>query len=439
MKIKRQVSTKRIVLILSVFLLILSRTSYVYSSGFAIDTQGASSLAQSAATIAHIDYPSAIFFNPALMNELESTQVELGVTLFFPSGKFKSDSTGQTSKIENDLNYSSTFFITHKYNEKVSAGIGVFNPFGLETRWPDHWEGRYIATNSELQTFNINPTVSYRITPYLAVGVGVDLLLLDATMEKKINLSSFLGTPVPDGGQKLDGDGTGWGYNLGILLEPHQDIAIGASYRSEIQVDVKGRVTHDIPQNISSPYREAIQLALPNTDATTDTTLPKQAYLGFYYKGFYPFTFEVAMRWEGWSVYEQLKFRFDKPVANTKTIVIEKDWKDTFSTNIGMKYQFTESLALLAGYLYSQNPVPNKTFEPSIPDANAHQFSIGTDIRFHKLKLAFAYAYQKWQRRNKHNTIDDNPDDGILNPETSANGEYRSDLHMIGVNLNYRF
>ena len=411
----------------------------VHGSGFAIDTQGASSLAQGAATIAHTDYASAIFFNPALLNKLEGTQIEIGTTLFFPSIKFKSDITGKTFKIKTEIDYAETFFVTHKFNDKISAGIGVFNPFGLETAWPDDWEGRYIATKSELQTFNINPAVSYQITPYIAVSAGLDVLLLDAIMEKKINLSGLLGFPVPDGEQKLDGDGTGLGYNLGILLEPHKDVAIGASYRSKIKVDVEGKVSHDIPHSIPSPYREEIQVALPNTSATTDIVLPQQAYIGVYYKGFDPLTFEIATRWEGWSSYDSFKIHFDKPVADSTSSVLGKNWKDTYSYNIGVKYQLNESVAFLAGYLYSENPVPDETFEPSVPDADAHQFSIGTDIKFNKLRLALAYAYQKWQGRNKHNAIDDNPNDGVFNSETSANGEYRSEVHVIGISLNYRF
>ena len=42
-----------------------------YGSGFAIYTQGASALGQADAVIAHTDDPSAIFFNPALINKLE--------------------------------------------------------------------------------------------------------------------------------------------------------------------------------------------------------------------------------------------------------------------------------------------------------------------------------------------------------------------------------
>jgi long-chain fatty acid transport protein len=399
-----------------------------FGSGFAVYTQGASSLGQGAATIAHLDDPSAIFFNPALINKLEGTQVELGTTLIFPSRKFKSDYSGETFKTERQVFYPSTFFITHKFNDKISAGLGVFNPFGLGTKWPDDWEGRYITTNSEMQTFNFNPVISFQVTPYLALAAGVDVLLLDATLEKKINLSAFV-PGLPDGGQKLKGDGTGIGYNLGILVEPHKDISIGASYRSKIKVDVKGDVTHDgIPVLLISNF--------PNTGAKTNITLPQQVHVGVYYKGLYPLTFEVGLRWEGWHSYDELRIDLDQPIAGSTTSISEKDWEDTYSANIGVKYQLTESVALLAGYLYGGNPIPDRTFEPSIPDANAHLFTIGTDVKHKSLRFGLAYGYQKLQNRNKNNLVGD-PVTGV--PATRANGEYKSDLHMIGVSLTYKF
>ncbi len=107
--------------------------------------------------------------------------------------------------------YPSTFYITHKFNDKVSAGLGVFNPFGLATEWPDNWVGRYITTKAEMTTYNINPVFSLQITPEISVAAGLNFLMLDATLEKKINLS-------PDGNQKFKGDGNGVGYNMGFLL-----------------------------------------------------------------------------------------------------------------------------------------------------------------------------------------------------------------------------
>jgi long-chain fatty acid transport protein len=419
--------------VLMVVLCIFCVSSNTHGSGFAVYTQGASSLGQGAATIAHTDDPSAIFWNPALINKLEGTQIQLGTTIIFPSRKFESDITGETFKTEPDVFFPSTLFITHKFNDKISVGLGVFNPFGLATKWPDDWEGRYIATNSEMTTFNINPVMSYQITPHIAFAAGVDFLLLDATLEKKINLAAFtFPIPFPDGGQKFEGDGSGVGYNFGILIEPHKNIAIGASYRSEIKVDIDGNANFSLPAGTPQP----ISLLFPNTPGSTDITLPQQIHAGICYKGFAPLTLEAALRWEGWSSYDKLQIHLDKPVAGSQTSIEPKNWDNTYSFSIGAKYQMNNSISLLAGYLYGGNPIPDETFEPAIPDANTHLFCIGTAIKQKNFKIDLVYGYQILQNRVKNNAITD-PISGLT--AFSANGTYKSHLHMVGVSLTYTF
>jgi len=418
--------------VLMVALCIFCTISNAHGSGFAVYTQGASSLGQGAATIAHTDDPSAIFWNPALINKLQGTQIQLGTTIIFPSRKFESDITGETFRTEPDVFFPSTLFITHKFNDKISAGLGVFNPFGLSTKWSDDWEGRYIATNSEMTTFNINPVVSYQIIPQLSFAAGLDFLLLDATLENKINML-FFGIPA-DGNQKFEGDGTGVGYNLGILFEPHKNISIGASYRSEIKVDIDGDAKFDLPSGTPS----LIGALFPDTPGNTKITFPQQIHAGIYYKGFDPLTFELAMRWEGWSSYDQLKIKLDKPVVGSKTSVSKKDWEDTYSVSLGAKYQLNDSIALLAGYLYGGNPIPDKTFEPAIPDANTHLFTVGTSIKHKQFKVDLAYGYQKLQERNKNNDVGaESSIPGLV--DARANGTYKSHLHMVGVSLTYTF
>lgn len=413
-------------------LLIICIIPNAYGSGFAIFTQGASALGQADAIIAHTDDPSAIFFNPALINKLDGTQIESGTTVLLPSQEFKSDVSGKTFGTEDDVFFPSTFFITHKFNDKVSAGLGVFNPFGLGIDWGNEWEGRYIATNSELQTFNINPVASYQITPNIAFAAGVDFLLLDTTLEKQINLSPY---GLPDAGQRFDGDGHGIGYNLGILYDINEDISIGAAYRSKIKVDINGDAAFDLPAGTPS----LISTLFPNTGGNADLTLPQQAYVGITYRGIDRLTLETGLRREGWSSFEELKINLDQPVAGSKTSVTEKDWKDTYSVNLGAKYQINETFALLAGYLYGGNPVPDRTFDPIVPDANTHLITIGTNIKYKKIRIDIAYGYQRLEGTSKNNSLDDNPSDALVNNTTSANGKYDTDLHLIGISLVYKF
>jgi long-chain fatty acid transport protein len=401
-----------------------------YGSGFGIFTQSASSLGQGSAVVAHTDSPSTIFFNPALMNKLEGTQLEVGTTLLFPEREFKSASTGNTFETRDTVFFPSTFFITHKFNRNLSAGLGVFNPFGLGTDWGGDWQGKYLATNSEMETYNINPVISCQVTPWLSVAAGLDILVLDATLENKIDVSPAAGLQpgaLPAIGQRFRGDGTGIGYNIGAAVDLGKDVTLGASYRSEIEVDPKGDVTFDIPNGIPG----ALSGLFPNTAARTQITLPRQVYAGIAYKGFDPLTMEVGMRWEGWSSFNQLKIDFDQPVAGNTTAVQARNWKDTFAIDFGAKYKLNDTVSLLGGYLYGQNPVPDSTFEPAIPDSDTHLFCVGTDLSFRKFSLALAYAYQLQLDRTKGSNLND--------PSGTANGKYSADIHLLAASLTYRF
>ena len=375
------------------------------ASGFGIFTQGASALGQANAVVAHSDGPSAVFFNPALLNRLPGTQVEVGTTLLFPTRDFKSATTGATASTEDVLYYPSTFYVSHAFNDKISAGLGIFNPFGLGTEWNGSWEGRYIATKSKISTFNINPVASYQITPSLSFAAGLDVVFLDASLERK------LFTGGPDLNTKFKGDGTGLGYNLGLAYDLGHGISLGASYRSEVDVEVKGNFHID---------------ALLDTGAKSSITLPRQLMAGVAYQPNDRLTVETGFRWEDWSSYRQLKLDLDTGGPLPPDI---KNWDDTFAVNIGSKYRLNDTFSLLGGYLYGWNPIPNDTFEPAIPDANTHLFSIGTQMTFTRLKLAVSYAYQLQEERIKNNAVGG----GI------ANGTYNADIHLVGISLGYHF
>jgi long-chain fatty acid transport protein len=143
-----------------------------------------------------------------------------------------------------------------------------------------------------MTTFDINPSISFQITPQLSFGVGLDILVLDTTLAKNINLNSLntnilgglLGPgPLPDVRQKFTGDGTGIGYNLGILYDVTKDISLGASYRSEIKVGIEGQGTFD----------QQIPGVLENSTGKADITLPQQVFADFH-KRFAPLTLKQA-------------------------------------------------------------------------------------------------------------------------------------------------
>lgn len=67
-------------------------------------------------------------------------------------------------------------YMSYRLNEKLVFAMSVNSPFGLVTEPANRaWAGQTFARTSEIKTYNFTPTLAYRITPTLAVGVGVQI------------------------------------------------------------------------------------------------------------------------------------------------------------------------------------------------------------------------------------------------------------------------
>ncbi len=59
-------------------------------------------------------------------------------------------------------------------------------------------------------------------------------------------------------------------------------------------------------------------------------------------------------------------------------------------------------------------------------------------MKIRNMRVGLYYAYKKSENRDKNNTLDDSALDG-LNLLNSANGTYKSSVHMTGVDVAYFF
>ncbi len=406
-------------------LLWLSAASPANASGFGIFTQGAAALGLADAVVAQGDDASAVFFNPAQLNRLSGSRIKLGTTLIFPQRDYTNSVSGQSAGSQDDFYTPSSLFISHPIDERLAAGFGIFNPFGLGTEWSESWEGRYLATKSEIQTFNFNPSLSWQVHPRLSLAAGVSYLILDADLQRMINPALF-GLPLlPDPRQQFTGDGDGWGYNLGLLWSLSDRIALGLAYRSEINVAIDGRVRFDLPT-------PALAALLPNANGRANLRLPQQLFAGLQLQLTEQLSSEIGLRWEGWSSFQTLRIDLDRPVAGSTFINEPKDWQDTYAFNLGLAYRLNDRIRLLGGYLYGESPVPDSTFDPAIPDSDTHLFTLGTSLAFAAWRLDLGYGLQLQDERRKNNSV------GAISG-SPANGEYEALLHLLAIDLSYKF
>ena len=426
--------------------LMVAFPSLAWSSGYGVFTQGASGLVQANAVIAHPTGPSSLYFNPALMNDVPGRQVEVGTTAVYAERSVDYNAGG-SDDAESNWNFPSTFYYTHEINPQVTAGLGVFFPFGLSTEWDDDYAGRYIGTEAEMFTTNINPAFSFRVNDQLSLAAGLDVVYLDATLEKMLNQTAagFLVNPpfglgpLPDVKQKFTGDGWGVGYNLGALYKVNDMVSIGATYRSHIDVDVDGDAKfYGVDANLAPLIR--------NTGGETDIRLPQQVTAGVAVKPNEKWVVEAGVRWEDWESFDELKIDLDQPVLGESAEITPRDWNATWTYNLGGQYRLNEMVAINAGYLYGKDCVPDSTFEPLIPDTDAHLFTLGTDLFFGAWTVSAAFGWEHHEDRDKDNAIGDPAGSKVASAIANApvavgtaNGTYENDIYLIGLSVGYKF
>jgi long-chain fatty acid transport protein len=118
------------------------------------------------------------------------------------------------------------------------------------------------------------------------------------------------------------------------------------------------------------------------------------------------------------------------------TSTTPKNWHDTWAFRFGANYEIREGMKIRAGYIYDLTPVPDSSFEPQLPDANRHIFTVGGDIKvLTRFTLGIAYNFILLESRTKNNAI---PVNGVPVP-LQANGNYNSNSHSLGLSCSFQF
>lgn len=406
---------------LLVLSILVCTASGAEAAGFAILQQGTAAMAQGNAFVAQADDPSAVFYNPAGLIQLKRPEIYFN-TVFSSTNRTYTSPAGQYTTAKHEIYMIPANYGVLPVHERVVLGLGFFSPFGLGTTWPPEWEGRYLSTKSKLQTFNFNPVVAVKLLDNLSVAAGLDVLWSKVNIQRR----TFLMTPwglLREQKSDFEGDGVGFGYNLGLLYEPLEGVKCGVSYRSEI------KVTHSGDVKISM---------LDAIGGEADVVYPPSVTWGVAYSRIKPFVFEFDVTWTGWSTYDYLKLDLSQSLPGLgSSIEQEKKWRDAWAFRFGGNYEIRPGMKARLGYIFDMTPVPNSTFDPTIPDANRHIFTLGGDTQFGRFTLGFAYNFIVSENRSKANKLGTN---GVPLPSIyQANGKYKGDNHSLGLSLSCKF
>jgi len=393
-----------------VTVLVVAAPPAVHAAGFLLLEQSGRALGSAYAGEGAIATdPTTIFYNPAGLTLLDGTQIATSGFLvwthfFFENrGSHLNEDVGGAPLTGGDGGNAgnaqplSTFFISHRLTDRVSLGLGVSTPFGLQTGWPRGWVGRYNARFSQLQTFNFNPSLAVRLTDWLSIGGGANAEYLNATLTNNLDLGSICRIQGAQAGispafcdalglkpQKVDGyvnlKGHSWaaGYDFGALLSPTSSTRIGLTYRSRMIHDVEGDANFRIPKK--AQILQKVSGALVDTPVAVSATLPDRASISLFQQVFDDWAFLADFSWTHWSLFRELKFNFANP--KQPSVTEPEDWNNSERYALGVLWTPSKVWTGRFGTAYDFNPIPDREHRtPRIPDADRIWLTFGLGYR----------------------------------------------------------
>ncbi len=348
------------------------------AAGVQINTQGARSTGMGNASVAFLEDPSAIYYNPANILGVKKLDVSLGVTGILPTLEF-TPTGGALQGQEKAVSPPPHAYVTYKVMDNLAVGLGVYTPFGARSHWVDDFVGRFRARESNLADYNITPTVAYQVHERIRLGAGFNIAR--GTLEVKRSL----GFVESEGTVHLGGSDWAYGFNVGIqgVVVPKL-LTVGASYRSRTKFTMVGDADfQDVPAEFQS--------RLPDTRVSAVVEAPDMLALGLAVTPLERLTVAFDANWVGWSTIPELFFEFpEDPAINNP---LPKRWEDTWNFHLGAEYGVTEALQVRAGFVYDPTPSPEDTLTPDLPDASRIAFTVGAGYAFGNLRADVGYQF----------------------------------------------
>ncbi|MEM6297516.1 MAG: outer membrane protein transport protein [Bacteroidota bacterium] len=367
---------------------------------------------------------SAIFFNPGALGFNTQNNIALGAS--FISADINYIGAGTSNYIaNNESNLSTPFYLFGSYGitDKLTAGLGIFTPFGSTVGWEDNWTGEVALDELSLAAFFVQPTLSYKINDQLSIGAGLDIVFGSVNLQRALPFADQNGNLLRT---ELDGSTEiGFGFNVGIFYMPNDKLSIGASYKSKVDATIEGGDA----TFVTTPQLAAAGLVPAST--TFDATLPLVANLSIG-TSFYPtekLTISAQFDFVEWSAYEELRFDWGAPVGGEMASVSARNYENSFALRIGGEYMATDNLALRLGFYYDGSPVPDGYMTPETPDSDTTAPTIGIGYKFGNFSIdAYGLLIMRPDRYNEGRE-----DAGNIS------GTYQARTPVFGFGLTYDF
>ena len=378
-----------------------------FASGFGLYEMSASSHALGGAVVGKAVDASANYFNPATLSDLTNATVSLGFVTEHPSARMKVRGEGGSSEMNPGLFWLPHLQLAVPLPAGFTFGFGAYVECGLGSAYDNDWPLVNSSQETTVESFTLNPNLSYAITDRWSVGAGIRFFYFDFEQYSE---------PMPGTVyHRLKGDNRlrDWGWHVGTRYRLLDDFAVGVVYKSMINVNVDGRSQMDGAMDRW-------------VDASTDIDMPESISGGFNWDITRDWHLGSAFTWTKWSSFDTLNF--DLGGQNTP---IRLNWVDTYRIAVAPSWDFAEDWTWMASYAYETDCTGDQD-STMLPCADRHMITTGLKWNcWAGLELALSYGIIIMDSRDSHAT----DATGVLRDYCA----YRGLCHAVGFTLTYRF
>ena len=434
---------------------VAAAVSTAFAAGFQLTEQSSLGAGRAYAGAGIVgDDLSAVHYNPAGMTLLDGTRFQAGGVWIGLNADFKGNKgESENGRLKGQMIPAG--YVTHQVNDKVWLGFAMTVPFGMGTEYSRDWKYANRGTSAKIYTFDMNPSIAYKVSDFISVGAGVSVQYAKAELGMRMDAQP--GVSLAHG--KVEADSWDWGYNLGVMITPNDKLRFGLAYRSAIEHNADGDVKLTGVNTTLlgalmgpfSPLAGSLEGTMLGTSATIKT--PDTVMLTGTWEATDKLRLSGLVRWANWSNFDDLTLNNDVPaglssvlgslnnptlnqiVGGMKEVTIENKWQDTWLFSVGADYRINDAFTIRGGLAYETSPIDDQSTRMAvIPDTDRVWFSLGGSW----------YATQDLQFDIGATYLMGVGDKDLYSDLKSKGGKkvgkYDSlDAYLLGVQMQYRF
>ena len=389
--------------------------------GIRLPDQDPFATARGEAFAATADRPSAVYYNPAGITQLEGQNFSAGLYSIYLNSEYTAPSGKKIDTKDSIQPVPQLFYTYASKDSAVAFGLGAYAPYGLSLEWPGSAPFTTLAREGQITYATFNPVVAWRVRDNLSVAGGLTVNYAEADLRRNV----YFFTGGTGGGflparSKFTGDDTDLGFNAGLLWQPHEKHSFGLSYRSATTMDFNGHATyHSV-------------LPTSRTSAHAEFDFPQNVIAGWSYRPTPAWNFEFNADWTDWDTLNTVILK----QTGLPSVPLPFNWTSSWFYEWGATRSFANGYSISGGYIFSENSVPDKGFNPIVPDSDRHIFSLGLGFKGERFYWDAAYQFAWGPER----TVQGSPVSPYPPPlGETADGRYRYLSHALTFSVGCRF